>query len=248
MKIAPEKFDAVLFDLDGVLTSTMTIHATSWQRMFNDYLDERAKSFGETHQPFEIASDYKMYVDGKLRNDGARAFLLSRGISLPEGDPDDPPGLETVSGLANRKDRMVKSALAENGVDLYEGSMKVVRHVRELGLKTAVVSASKNCSLILEVAGIRDMFDSVVDGTVASRHDLRGKPEPDTFLFAASHLGVTPGRAVVVEDAVSGVAAGKAGGFGLVIGIDHHGDAQQLMDNGADIVVNDLAEILENEA
>jgi beta-phosphoglucomutase family hydrolase len=242
--ISKEKFDAVLFDLDGVLTMTMKIHATCWKRMFDSYLQDRSARLGESFRPFEVAADYKPYVDGKLRYDGVRSFLASRGISLPDGTPEDSVDLETVCGLGNRKDRMVNEVIASEGVETLEGSIEVARIVRANGLKTAVVSASKNCGTVLSVTGITDLFDIVVDGKVAARLGLPGKPAPDTFLEAARELGVEPGRAVVVEDAISGVQAGRAGGFGLVIGIDHHGDKQALLSNGADIVVEDLSEIL----
>jgi beta-phosphoglucomutase family hydrolase len=245
MLINPEKFDAVLFDLDGVLTMTMVIHARCWKQMFDDYLQERAQLLGEEFRPFDIDSDYKPYVDGRLRYDGVRAFLASRGISLPEGAPGDDPYRETVCGLGNRKDQLVHEVLATEGVEVLAGSLVVVRIVRGLSLSTAVVSASKNCEAILAAAGIRDLFDCVVDGSVAARLGLPGKPSPDTFLEAARVLGVEPRRAVVVEDAISGVQAGRAGGFGLVIGIDHHDDQRALLENGASIVVEDLAEILD---
>ena len=244
MLITPEKYDAVLFDLDGVLTLTMKIHATSWKRMFDDYLQERSRRFGEEYRPFDIVADYKPYVDGRLRYDGVRSFLVSRNITLPEGTPEDAPTLETICGLGNRKDLMVKEIIASEGVEILEGSLAVVHRVRSLGLKTAVVSASKNCGTILQAAGIRDLFDCIIDGTVADRLGLPGKPAPDTFLAAAAELNVAASRAVVVEDAVSGVQAGRDGGFGLVIGIDHHGDKRALQENGADVVVEDLAEIL----
>jgi len=245
MIIAPQQYDAVLFDLDGVLTMTMKIHASCWKRMFDAYLQDRSARFGETHQPFDSVSDYQAYVDGKLRYDGVRSFLASRRIVLPEGIPADTPDLDTVCGLGNRKDLLVREMIAGEGIEVLEGSLAVVRRVRALGLKTAVVSASKNCATILAAAGIRDLFDCIVDGMVADRLGLPGKPAPDTFLTAARDLQVAPRRAVVVEDAISGVQAGRAGGFGLVIGIDHHGDRRVLQDNGADIVVEDLAEILD---
>ncbi|HEX9777473.1 MAG TPA: beta-phosphoglucomutase family hydrolase [Geopsychrobacteraceae bacterium] len=245
MIIAPQQYDAVLFDLDGVLTMTMKIHASCWKRMFDAYLQDRSARFGETHQPFDSVSDYQAYVDGKLRYDGVRSFLASRRIVLPEGIPADTPDLDTVCGLGNRKDLLVREMIAGEGIEVLEGSLAVVRRVRALGLKTAVVSASKNCATILAAAGIRDLFDCIVDGVVADRLGLPGKPAPDTFLTAARELQVAPRRAVVVEDAISGVQAGRAGGFGLVIGIDHHGDKRVLQDNGADIVVEDLAEILD---
>lgn len=244
MLITAEKYDAVLFDMDGVLTMTMTIHAACWKRMFDEYLQQRAEGHAEEFRPFEVATDYKAYVDGKLRYDGVQAFLTSRGISLPYGRPEDEPTRETVCGLGNRKDRMVKELITSAGVELLDGALDLVHAVRNAGLKTAVVSASKNCVMILKAAGIEDLFDCIVDGTVAAQHSLPGKPAPDTYLEAARKLAVEPERAVVVEDAISGVAAGRSGGFGLVIGIDHHGDRRALREHGADIVVENLRELL----
>lgn len=244
MVITADKYDAVLFDMDGVLTMTMTIHAACWKRMFDAYLRERAARDGQRFRPFDIATDYKAYVDGRLRYDGVRAYLASQEIVLPEGSPEDDPGCETVCGLGNRKDRMVNEVIATEGVTTLDGSLEVVQQVRAAGLKTAVVSASKNCVTILDAAGIRDLFDCVVDGHVATRLGLPGKPAPDCFLEAARQLGVAVARAVVIEDAIAGVQAGRAGGFGMVIGIDHHGDRDVLRQNGADLVVEDLREIL----
>ncbi len=244
MLINAEQYDAVLFDMDGVLTMTMKIHAACWKRMFDDYLDQRASDSGEQFRPFEVATDYKAYVDGKLRYDGVQAFLASRGIELPYGSPVDDPSQETVCGLGNRKDRMVNQLINSDGVELLEGAIELVKAVRAAGIKTAVVSASKNCAKILDAAGIGALFDCVVDGHVAASHGLAGKPAPDTFLAAAGELDVEPARAVVIEDAISGVAAGKAGGFALVIGIDHHGDTTALRENGADMVVESLLELL----
>lgn len=240
MRLAYADYDAVLFDLDGVLTMTMPVHARCWKQMFDAYLQRRAERLGEPFRPFVIAADYTPYVDGKLRYDGVRSFLAARGITLPEGRPDDSPDLETVCGLGNRKDQLVNEAFARDGVDVIDGSVEVLRRVRARGLKTAVVSASKNCAAVLNVAGLSELFDRVVDGRVAERLGLPGKPAPDTFLAAARQLGVAPARAVVVEDAIAGVQAGRAGGFGLVIGIDHHGDRQTLLQHGADVVVEDL--------
>lgn len=239
-----EKYDAVLFDMDGVLTMTMTIHAACWKKMFDDYLEQRATDHSEEFRPFDVATDYKKYVDGKLRYDGVQAFLASRGIELPYGSPMDDPREETVCGLGNRKDRMVNQLISSEGVDILEGAIEVVHAVRAAGIRTAVVSASKNCAKILDTAGIGALFDCVVDGHVAANQGLAGKPAPDTFLAAARELGVEPARAVVIEDAISGVAAGKAGGFALVVGIDHHGDKEALRENGADIVVESLLELL----
>lgn len=242
--ITKDRFDAVLFDLDGVLTDTAKIHAACWKKLFDDFLKKRAAGDDEPSRPFDIATDYKLYVDGKARFDGVRSFLESRGIHLPYGDPDSPPNNETICGLGNRKDEMVKEALESEGVEAYEGSVGLILHVRGRGIKTAVVSASSNCEAVLRSAGIADLLDVRVDGEVAARLGLAGKPAPDTFLQAAEELGVAPERAVVVEDAISGVQAGRNGGFGLVIGVDRKGDPEALWENGADIVVTDLAEML----
>lgn len=239
-----QRFDAVLFDVDGVLTATAKLHAACWKQMFDDYLAERARRDGVGFEPFVIATDYRRYVDGKLRYDGVRSFLASREISLPEGEPDDPPERETVCGLGNRKDALVGELLATDGVDVYDGSVAWVRELRDAGIATAVVSASRNCERVLAAAGIVGLFDARVDGVVADDLGLPGKPAPDTFLEAARRLGVTPDRAVVVEDAVSGVAAGRAGGFGLVIGVDRTDDAESLRAAGADVVVRDVGELV----
>jgi len=239
-----DRFDAVLFDLDGVLTGTAKVHAACWKKLFDDFLRQEAAERHEPFRPFDIERDYRLYVDGKPRFEGARSFLESRGIHLPYGDPDSSPGCETVHGLGNRKDEMVKEALEAEGVEAYEGSVALVRHLRSQGIKTAVVSASSNCEAVLNAARIADLFDVRIDGEVAARLNLAGKPAPDTFLKAAEQLGVAPKRAVVVEDAISGVQAGRAGGFGLVIGVDRKGDAKALWENGADVVVTDLGEML----
>lgn len=243
--ITKDKFDAVLFDLDGVLTATAKVHATCWKRMFDDFLRRRIADGQEPFRPFDPVEDYKVYIDGKLRFDGVRSFLEARGISLPEGKPESPAGYETIWGLGNLKDQMVREFLAAEGVELYEGSIALVHHLRSQGIKTAVVSASANCKAVLEAAGIADLFDVRVDGKVASELNLGSKPAPDMFLKAAEKIKVSPERAVVVEDAISGVQAGRDGGFGLVIGVDRKGDAKALMENGADLVVSDLDELLQ---
>ena len=235
-------YDAVLFDLDGVLTATAKLHAAAWKQMFDEYLRQRSQATGEPFAPFTSA-DYQNYVDGKLRYDGVRAFLASRGIRLPEGDPSDPPEKETICGLGNRKNKLVTELIASRGVDVFPGSVNFARRVRDAGLKTAVVSSSKNCELVLRTAGLETLFDLRLDGWVAARLGLRGKPAPDTYLEAARQLGVKPGRAVVIEDALSGVEAGRAGGFGLVIGVDRKADAEALRRAGADMVVEDLDEL-----
>jgi len=242
--ITRERFDAVLFDLDGVLTDTTRLHAACWKKMFDEFLRKRAEESGEEFRPFSITDDYYRYVDGRLRSDGVRDFLRSRTITLPEGDPDASPDSETVSGLGNRKNDMVNALMESEGIDVYPYSVAWIRLLREQGYKTAVVSASSNCTTVLSAAKILDIFDTIVDGTVAANLGLAGKPSPDTFLKAAEQLGAEPRRAVVVEDAISGVQAGRSGAFGLVIGVARKGNAQALKENGADIVVKSLAELL----
>lgn len=241
----PEGIAACLFDLDGVLTKTATVHAEAWKRMFDDFLRGWAERTGEPFRPFDIAADYPRYVDGKLRQDGVRAFLRSRGIELPEGSPDDPPTAETVYGLGTRKNNLVLQIMERQGVSVYEGSVSFVRAVRDAGLRRAVVSASRNCQAVLQAAGIEDLFEVRVDGIVAAEEGLRGKPAPDTFLAAARKLGEAPERCAVFEDAIAGVEAGRAGGFGWVVGVDRVGQADALRRSGADIVVRDLSELLE---
>ncbi|HJR76409.1 MAG TPA: beta-phosphoglucomutase family hydrolase [Nitrospiraceae bacterium] len=242
--LSRDRFDAVLFDLDGVLTATAKVHAACWKTMFDEYLRTRANKTGESFRPFDIQADYKAYVDGKLRYDGVRDFLKSRAIELPEGNPDDPPSAATVCGLGNRKNDMINEVLQSEGVEPYEGSVVLVRQLRRKGMKTAVVSSSHNCLAVLQAAKVADLFDVRVDGEVADRLHLRGKPAPDTFLAAAKQLGVPPQRAVVVEDAIAGVQAGRAGRFGLVVGVARKGEADALKDNGADVVVGDLSELV----
>ena len=242
--VTRDRFDAVLFDLDGVLTATAKVHSACWKEMFDEYLEKRAAKENEPFQPFDIQNDYLLHVDGKPRTNGVRDFLRSRGIQLPDGTRDDPPGSETVCGLGNRKNEMVNKAIAAGTVEAYEGSVAWARHLRKEGMKMAVVSSSHNCEAVLKAAKIADLFDVRVDGEVADQLHLPGKPAPDTFLTAAKQLGVEPTRAVVVEDALSGVQAGRAGGFGLVIGVARHDNAEELKQNGADIVVTDLGEIL----
>lgn len=241
--IAWDRFDAVLFDLDGVLTDTASVHAECWKRTFDEYLRGRADRTHEPFRPFDIESDYRLYVDGKRRYDGVRDFLRSRGIDLPEGSRGDPPDADTVCGVGNRKNELLNRALEEGGVEVYQGSVALVRALRSAGKKTGVVSSSANCASVLRAAGIEDLFDVRVDGKVAAELGLPGKPAPDTFLQAARELGVDAARAVVVEDAISGVEAGRNGGFGLVIGVARHDEPDVLRDNGADVVVSDLGEL-----
>jgi beta-phosphoglucomutase family hydrolase len=240
----PGDIHACLFDLDGVLTQTAQLHAAAWKEMFDEFLRSRADATGTPFEPFDPVRDYREYVDGKLRYDGVRSFLCSRGIELPEGGADD-PRVETVIGLGDRKNELVLSLIRRGGVETYPGSVLYVRRVRDAGLHRAVVSASKNCRDILHAARIDDLFEEVIDGTVAERQHLSGKPSPDTFIAGARALGVRPTEAAVFEDALAGVAAARAGRFGFVVGVDRSGQARALLDQGADVVVSDLAELLE---
>lgn len=241
----PSEIRACLFDLDGVLTKTAQVHAAAWQEMFDEFLRARAAVTGGDFVPFDPVRDYEQYIDGRLRYDGVRTFLAAREIELPEGDPNDPPGANTVCGLGNRKNDLVVSLIRSRGVEIYPGAVQYVSAVREAGLHRAVVSASKNCRDVLRAAGIEGLFEEVVDGTVAEREQLRGKPEPDTFLAAADALGVRPAEAAVFEDALAGVEAGRAGRFGFVVGVDSSGQGEALREHGADVVVSDLADLLE---
>jgi beta-phosphoglucomutase family hydrolase len=236
-----------LFDLDGVLTQTAKVHAAAWKEMFDEYLRARAERRGEELVRFDAVRDYDDYVDGKPREDGVRSFLESRGIELPEGSPDDPPTAETIAGLGNRKNELVLARLRKNGVETYDGSVRYVRAARDAGLRTGVVSSSKNTREVLDAAGLTDLFETRVDGVVAEQEHLDGKPAPDTFLAAAQKLGVPAADAAVFEDAQAGVAAGRAGGFGLVVGVDRTGQADALREHGADVVVSDLSELLEED-
>jgi beta-phosphoglucomutase family hydrolase len=241
----PAGIRACLFDLDGVLTKTAKVHAAAWKEMFDAYLRERAKRAGEPFVPFDPVKEYDEYVDGRPRYDGVRAFLAARGIQLPEGGPGDPPDAETITALGDRKNRIVLQMIRTRGVEAYEGSVRYVRAVRTAGMRTAVVSASANCHDVLVAAGIDGLFDERVDGVVAEQQHLRGKPAPDTFEAAARALGVESSAGAVFEDALAGVAAGRAGRFGYVVGVDRVGQAEALRAHGADIVVSDLAELLD---
>jgi beta-phosphoglucomutase family hydrolase len=242
----PDSIRGCLFDLDGVLTETAKVHDAAWKEMFDGYLRERARQSGEPFVPFDPVADYDQYVDGKPRADGTRSFLASRGIELPEGHENDPPDAQTVYGLGNRKNEIVLRRIHEDGVEAYPGSVTYVRAVKDAGLPRAVVSSSTNCRDVLVAAGIEDLFDARIDGVVAERDHLRGKPAPDTFLAGARALGLKPTAATVFEDALAGVAAGRAGGFGFVVGVDRVGQAAALQQHGADVVVKDLAELLEH--
>ncbi len=234
-----DEYDAALFDLDGVLTPTAEVHMHAWRDLFTDFLTLR----GLTERPY-VESDYFDFIDGKPRYDGVRDFLASRGLTLPEGEPSDGPDVESVCGLGNRKNAFFAASLAADGVQPYEGSVALLDHLAGRGTKVGVVSSSKNAPAVLEAAGLADRFEVVVDGQVATDAGLPGKPAPDTYLEGARRLGVDPARAVVLEDAVSGVQAGHAGGFGLVVGVDRGVGADKLTDGGADRVVSDLAELV----
>ena len=242
----PDGTRACLFDLDGVLTKTAVVHNAAWKEMFDSYLRDRSRRTGEPFVPFDPARDYDEFVDGKPRADGTRSFLASRGIELPEGGDGDPPEAETVHGLGNRKNEIVQRRIREDGVEAYESSVRYVRAARDAGLHCAVVSSSANCRDVLVAAGIEDLFEVRIDGLVAKRDHLRGKPAPDTFLAGARAFGLEPGAAAVFEDALAGVAAGRAGQFGFVVGVDRVGQADALREHGADTVVADLAELLDH--
>jgi beta-phosphoglucomutase family hydrolase len=239
----PSAVRLCLFDLDGVLTRTAAQHTAAWKETFDEWLHERAERLGEQFVPFDEHEDYNRYVDGKPRQDGTRDFLLSRGVALPMGEPDDGPDTESVWGLSARKNQRVQAVIARDGVETFPGSIDYVRAARDAGLRTAVVSSSANTTLVLETVGIRDLFELQMDGLVARQRGIPGKPAPDTFLTAAADLGGGPEDAAVFEDAISGVAAGRAGGFAFVVGVDRVGQADALRDAGADVVVADLADL-----
>jgi beta-phosphoglucomutase family hydrolase len=244
----PDAVTACLFDLDGVLTRTATVHAAAWKEMFDAFLQAWSTRQGRpTFAPFDAGDDYDTYVDGRPRLDGTRGFLQSRGIELPEGSPDDPPGELTVQGLSNRKNELVLRLLREGQVEVFDGSVRYVEAVRGAGLRTAVVSSSANTAEVLDGVGIAHLFDARIDGLVALERHLAGKPAPDTFLAGAAALGAEPATAAVFEDALAGVAAGRAGGFALVVGVDRVGQAEELRSHGADVVVGDLSDLLEPE-
>jgi len=240
----PDTIRACLFDLDGVLTDTASVHRKAWKAMFDSYLRERADRAGEKFVPFDIADDYLAYIDGKKREDGVRAFLGARNITLPEGEPDDDPSAETVHGLGNRKNELFHRTMREDGVKVFEGSRRYLEAVTAAGLAVAVVSSSANTREVLEVTGLDKFVQQRVDGVTMREEHIAGKPAPDSFLRAAELLGVDAGEAAVFEGALAGVEAGRRGNFGCVVGVDRVGQSEALRRNGADIAVQDLADLL----
>ncbi|OBG90512.1 hypothetical protein A5698_22000 [Mycobacterium sp. E136] len=240
----PDGIRAALFDLDGVLTDTASVHKKAWKAMFDDFLRRRAERTGEAFTPFDIQIDYLNYVDGKKREDGVRSFLASRSIELPDGGADDPTTSETVHGLGNAKNDMFQQILRTDGVKVFEGSRRYLQAAADAGLGIAVVSSSANTREVLELTGLARFVQHRVDGVVLREENIAGKPAPDSFLRAAQLLGVEPEQGAVFEDALSGVEAGRAGRFGVVVGVDRVGQAEALRRSGADIVVSDLAELL----
>jgi beta-phosphoglucomutase family hydrolase len=242
----PDGISALLFDLDGVLTDTAAVHNAAWKEMFDAYLKKRADDSGEQFVPFDSDRDYSEYVDGKPRTDGVRDFLASRDIELPEGDPDDSTDEETVNGLGNRKNEALLKHIDSDGVKVFEGSRRYLEAAKKAGLRRAVVSSSANTEQVLQVTGLDEFIEERVDGKTLREQDLQGKPAPDTFLLGAKRLGVDPSQAVVFEDALAGVEAGRNGNFGYVVGVDRVGQADALREHGADVVVSDLAELLDD--
>jgi len=240
----PDGIRACLFDMDGVVTKTAVVHAAAWKEMFDDFLRQWSAKTGTPFVPFDSVHEYDEYVDGKPRMEGTRSFLQSRGISLPEGSEDDPPGAPTIWGLSNKKNELVLEVLKRDGVEVYDGSRRYINAVRAAGLRTAIVSSSANTTAVLEAGGVKDLFDVQVDALVANERGLHGKPAPDTYLEAARMLDIPATQAAVFEDALAGVAAGHAGGFGFVVGVDRVGQAEALREHGADVVVQDLGELL----
>jgi beta-phosphoglucomutase family hydrolase len=236
-------FDAAIFDMDGVVTKTAAVHSLAWKKMFDEYLHCREKEYNEPFREFTHADDYLSFVDGRPRYKGVETFLKSRGINIPFGEPKDEPGKETVCGLGNRKNEFFNKVLEEEGVGVYDSTITLIKELLERGVKVGVATSSKNCVLILKKAGITNLFETRVDGVVSAELGLKGKPEPDIFTTASDNLGVEYQRAIVVEDAVSGVQAGFKGEFGLVIGVARENNVHELKTNGADFVVEDLSEI-----
>jgi beta-phosphoglucomutase family hydrolase len=242
----PPSIRACLFDLDGVLTRTAVLHAKAWKRMFDAFLRARSAKRGEPFVEFDIVRDYERYVDGKPRDEGTRSFLASRGVDCPEGAEGDAATAETIHGLSERKDEILRALIREEGVQAYAGSVRYLEAVRRAGLRTAVVTSSRHCCEVLDSAHIADLLEARIDGVAAAAEHLPGKPAPDTYLAAARAVATPPGEAAVFEDALAGVEAGRAGGFGLVVGVDRLGQAEALRRHGADVVVNDLAHLLDD--
>lgn len=234
-------FDGVIFDLDGVITKTALIHASAWKEMFDEYLRLREERDGEAFKEFTKAKDYLTYVDGKPRYEGVRSFLESRGIHIPYGSPEDPAGKESICGLGNRKNEKFREVLEKDGVEVYASTIELIKALKEKGARIGVASSSKNCRYVLQSADLDDLFETRVDGLVSAELGLKGKPEGDIFVKAAENLGLSPGRTVIVEDAVSGVQAGRNGGFGLVIGVSREDNEAELRKNGADVVIKDFS-------
>jgi beta-phosphoglucomutase family hydrolase len=243
----PDGVTACLFDLDGVLTQTAKVHAAAWKETFDEFLRHHAEQTGETFAPFDEVKDYDEYVDGLPRYDGVKSFLQSRGIDLPQGRPKDAPGEDTYDAIGNRKNEAVLKLIQDQGVEPYDGSVRYAKAARDAGLRRAVVSSSTNCRDVLEAAGMIDLFEHIIDGNVSEREHLKGKPAPDTYLAGAKALGVEPGQAAVFEDALAGVESGRAGNFGFVVGVDRVGQADALKQHGADTVVKDLGELLDEQ-
>jgi len=241
----PDEVHACLFDLDGVLTDTARVHTRAWKSMFDGYLERRAQRAHTAFVPFDPVEDYRTYIDGKRRQDGVRSFLASRNIELPEGNPDDPSTAETVNGLGNRKNALFQQVLEKQGVEVFDGSRRYLEAVHAAGIPAAVVSSSANTEQVLKITGLDQFVQQRVDGITIRDENLRGKPAPDSFLRGAQLLGVDPANAAVFEDAQAGVAAGRAGKFGFVVGVDRLGQADALRDKGADVVVTDLAQLMD---
>lgn len=240
----PDGITTLLFDLDGVITKTAVVHAAAWKEMFDAFLETQETANGDPQPDFDPRTDYDKYVDGKPRYDGVRSFLASRGITLPDGDPSDPPQAETVCGLGNRKNELVGALIKRDGVEAYAGTVKYLAAAESAGMHRAVVSSSANCRAILTSCGLLDEFEEIMDGVVAAERGIPGKPAPDTFIAAAEAIGSSLSESVVFEDALAGVEAGRAGRFGYVVGVNRVGQAEALKEHGADKVVDDLEELI----
>jgi alpha,alpha-trehalase len=241
--LSRERIDAVLFDLDGVVTRISELQAVAWKQLFDDWLRAHPTEPGEDHSPFDEERDYRRYIDGRPREKGLKHFLIARGVELPEGSPGDSPETDSLQGLGRRKNALFLDLLANQGVEVYDCAVELLRRLRQAGIKTAVVTASKNGPAILRQAGICDLFDACVDGNDAERDDLAGKPDPDTLLEAVRRLGVEPARAAVLDDTPAGLRAALRGHFGLIIGVDRDGQRETLSEHGAQLVFDDLRHI-----